>query len=116
MEESIEDKLRKFTKNMAALEKVGADRSKKLIDKLNAEAALAVMEDSARHDALEQEMPVSKIAHFIKNRTHEERDVVREAEGQFKRVTQQYLLLVEIINGMKFEMRMMETLANNTNL
>jgi hypothetical protein len=114
--ESILDKRDKYGKLLREIEEVGEARKDILINKLTSEAVLTAAEDESRKYLLGTKEPISKYSHILKDFTATERKEYKEYDHQYKRANERYQFLVELLNGLKFEIRLDEMIANSSNL
>lgn len=83
--------------------------------KVRAELDLQKKEDEARSIALESNMPISKIPHHIKDKTQGVRMILSVADGNYKATKLKYDTIIELLNGLKFQIRLDIDMANNSN-
>ena len=114
--ESIPHKLDRLRSLAKDLEEIAEKRKTLLVKKLLAEAELQDAEDVSRASALGINMAISKIPLIIKNETIKERKKFFEANSNLKTVDQDYDRIIELLNAIKFDIKITYDLAHTTSL
>ena len=110
----VTEYLQRLEALIAHLEKLGEIRQQWFLQKSKDGQILQKAEDKARSEALESSMAISKMTHYIKDKTKQERLAAYNSTESFRHYHQEYEHTVELINAIKFHLRFVETLANTS--